>query len=71
MIRCPVINKECVFAFASARDNNIYCGQGKGDSNVKDVKSCDGKHPIYSNAFLKKLALHNKRVRMREEGVWL
>lgn len=43
---CPIIEMK-VCDFAHWRDGECFCGQGRGDSRVKKVKSCNGKHPQY------------------------
>jgi len=69
MIICPVVNDECIFAVDYKHIDGIYCGQGKGDSNTKDIKSCNRKKPSYSSSFMKKLREQNERVRLKERGL--
>jgi len=39
---CKHIDRVCDFSVDS-----VYCGIGKGESRIEDVKECDGKHPKF------------------------
>jgi len=55
---CKFVDYECPFSIEGK-----WCGLGKGESLIDDIKSCDGKHPKYTKKFLDKLALENAYVK--------
>lgn len=68
LMDCPVLgNKQC--PFCTLIGDALYCGLGKGSSELKDIKSCNGKDPrydqkdIYQENIRRKKEIHRTGIR--------
>lgn len=62
---CKHVNRVCEFSVDSE-----YCGIGKGDGKIDYIQSCNGKNPVYSKSFIRKIKDLEKIHTMKASGEW-
>lgn len=61
-VYCKFVDAECPFS------DGVHCGQGKGESLIKDIIACDGKTPKYKVKIKYVRDRYGRRKKIEEEA---